>query len=303
VVRAHRDPHFKSIGQWIWAPGATPPPAGDTVVFRTSWVIDTLPKAAGAAITADNAYTLYVNGRRMKSDDAWETVESINLSPALRLGTNEVVIQARNGGDSPNPAGLFFEARWQFKDGRQGGLASGSDWSCTRAKVDDQGRIKTKENESAPTWVPAVVVDGTVWRDATQGSIGAVLLQATQAGQQRVRVALLKSDLLQRTLGRPNREQIVSVRPDELSTLEAMDLSNGPLLAAKITQGAKKLATRPWNNPESLVDWLYRAALSRPPSRAELELASRSLGSSPTEEAIEDLLWSVLLLPEFQLVR
>ena len=35
-----------------------------------------------------------------------------------------------------------------------------------------------------------------------------------------------------RSLGRPLREQIVSMRPTDLTTLEAVDLANGPTLAA-----------------------------------------------------------------------
>ena len=42
-----------------------------------------------------------------------------------------------------------------------------------------------------------------------------------------VRAALLKSNDLMRALGRPNRDQIVSMRPSDLTTLEAISLANG----------------------------------------------------------------------------
>ena len=45
-----------------------------------------------------------------------------------------------------------------------------------------------------------------------------------------VRAALVKSDPLMRSLGRPNREQVVTTRSDVLTTLEALDLSNGQVL-------------------------------------------------------------------------
>ena len=299
VVRARGDRTFQPQGRWIWSRGATPPPAGETATFRATVSLSSAPRNAGAAITADNAYTLYVNGKKVKSDDAWETVESIDLVPHLHAGTNEFVITARNGGDAPNPAGLFFEARWRFTDGRTGGLATGPAWLATHTKPDGQGHLP----EAGVTWEPVVMVDDAPWRDTTAGGISATLIQATLAERPMVRTSLLKSDLLQRTLGRPNREQIVSVRPDELSTLEAMDLSNGPLLAARVHDGATKLAARSWKSPDALVDWLYRAALARPPGRPELELARGTLGAAPSTEAVEDLLWSVLLLPEFQLIR
>ncbi len=219
-------------------------------------------------------------------------------SPAAKLAPEKLRF-AKNGGDAPNPAGLFFEAQWRFKDGHTGSLGTGPGWTFVRAKPDDQGRVK----DAAAPWQPVAAVDDAPWRDSTAGGIGAALTLATTLDHPMVRTALLKSDPLQRTLGRPNREQIVSVRPDELSTLEAMDLSNGPLLAGRITEGAKQLAARDWKSSGALVDWLYRAALARPPAKPELEFASTQLGPKPTPEGVEDLLWSIVLLPEFQLVR
>nr|MDQ3332170.1 PSD1 and planctomycete cytochrome C domain-containing protein [Planctomycetota bacterium] len=56
-----------------------------------------------------------------------------------------------------------------------------------------------------------------------------------------VRAAFVVSDPLMRSLGRPNREQVVTTRPDQLTTLQALDLSNGPLLAEMLTKGAGTL--------------------------------------------------------------
>jgi hypothetical protein len=104
-------------------------------------------------------------------------------------------------------------------------------------------------------------------------------------------------------LGRPNREQIVSVRPDELTTLEAMDLSNGSILAGELSKGAKRLLARDWKSSDAMIDWLYMSALSRSPSKAELQLARSVVGAERSAEGLEDFLWSLILLPEFQLIR
>ena len=45
-----------------------------------------------------------------------------------------------------------------------------------------------------------------------------------------------------RSLGRPNREQVVSDRPAMLTTLQALDLSNSPLLAETLSRGAPNIA-------------------------------------------------------------
>ena len=124
---------------------------------------------------------------------------------------------------------------------------------------------------------------------------------AKTAGQ--VQAAFRKSDFLMRSLGRPNREQVVTVRPEDLTMLEAIDLCNGQTLADALQRGAKKLTAKSWDSPASLVRWVYRFALSREPTPGELRVLSKALGDKITEAGVEDVLWSVLMLPEFQLVR
>jgi hypothetical protein len=121
---------------------------------------------------------------------------------------------------------------------------------------------------------------------------------------ERIRAALVASDFLQRSLGRPNREQVVSNRPTEITMLQALDLSNGEIVSDVLRRGAENLQAD-WQAkpPEEFVDWLYQAALARGPSDAESAVALELLSSPPTTAGYEDLLWAVLMLPEFQLVR
>jgi hypothetical protein len=118
-----------------------------------------------------------------------------------------------------------------------------------------------------------------------------------------VRAALLKSDFLQRTLGRPNRDQIVTSRPAELSTLEAIDLNNAQSLADNLAQGAKNLLAKLGTNPVEIVNHVYLAMLSREPTSDERAAATEALGTQANEQGVQDLLWAILLQPEFQLVR
>ncbi len=128
------------------------------------------------------------------------------------------------------------------------------------------------------------------------------IARGTQNAGKMVRASLVPSDLLMRALGRPNREQIVSMRPDNITTLEAIDLANGEQLAVSLKQGAKHLMTQA-EPAEALVDTVYMRALSRRPSTAEKTELTAILGTKPTPQSVEDLLWMVLLLPEFQFVR
>jgi mono/diheme cytochrome c family protein len=119
-----------------------------------------------------------------------------------------------------------------------------------------------------------------------------------------VRASLVVADPLMRSLGRPNREQVVSTRPEELSTLQALDLTNGPEFVALLERGAKGLLARPEaRDADALVGWLFAAALGRAPTEAEREEARAILGTPATESGAGDLLWTVLMLPEFQMIR
>jgi hypothetical protein len=119
-----------------------------------------------------------------------------------------------------------------------------------------------------------------------------------------VRAGLVRCDLLMRSLGRPNREQVVSTRPDELTTLVALDLTNGPALADLIEPFGQKMVEEhaDWS-ADQITDWLYVRLLCRRPTAAERQTARKLVGTPATDTGVADLTWCLLMLPEFQLVR
>jgi hypothetical protein len=123
-------------------------------------------------------------------------------------------------------------------------------------------------------------------------------------GRLAYRASLVSSDLLMRSLGRPNREQVVSSRPAMLTTLQALDLSNSPLLVETLRRGASNIRERFVNTePMAIAEWLYESALCRTPTDDERAIASEVLGAPASLEGVEDLVWLVIMLPEFQLIR
>ncbi len=122
--------------------------------------------------------------------------------------------------------------------------------------------------------------------------------------RQFIRASLMHSDPLMRSLGRPNREQVVTTRGDVLTTLQALDLSNGSEMAEMISRGAASvLKSHPDATARQLVDTLYLRALIRNPTAEEIAAAETLLGTPITQEGLEDLLWAVCMLPEFQLIH
>lgn len=128
--------------------------------------------------------------------------------------------------------------------------------------------------------------------------------QDVPAERRFVRAALVNADALMRSLGRPNREQVVTTRPDQLTTLQALDLSNGALLTDLLNRGAAHLLrTHAKSDADTLIEDVYQRALCRRPMPEERATARELVGTPTTANGVADLLWAVLMLPEFQLLR
>ena len=103
-------------------------------------------------------------------------------------------------------------------------------------------------------------------------------------------------------MGRPMRDQVVSARPATTTTLQALEFANGRTLSLLLARGAGNLmAAKPKSSTE-LVTRLYAQAFGRAPTGRELQLCAELLDPAPDTERVEDLLWSLAMLPEFQLI-
>ena len=148
-------------------------------------------------------------------------------------------------------------------------------------------------------WESARPLINTTWKRKTDSRIGKTLAFASAGSEQQIRASLLKADDLMRSLGRPNRDQIVTSRPNEITTLEAIDLSTSEKLMNHLKSGAKKFATREDLNSHRLVEEIYLATLCRRPSERESKILTQALGTNPDVDQITDLLWAIALIPEF----
>ncbi len=116
-----------------------------------------------------------------------------------------------------------------------------------------------------------------------------------------IRASLVAADALMVALGRPNREQVITSRPMNATTLQALELTHGAKLANILSEGAEKLvAEKP--EPSHLVNEVYQKTLGRKPTGAEKSLALAMVGKPAQKEGVEDLLWAMVMLPEFQLI-
>jgi hypothetical protein len=290
----------------IWSndiAGGRLPAVGETRSFRRQLVLDADVDAATCVVTCDNGFELYVNGKKIGAGDNWADPKSFDLSASLLKGANQIVVVGHNAGKAPNVAALFFQVNVTLKGGARVRMATDAAWESTTSVPNARGTFAAGKAKAAEVvWQPVSLVKGDAWRMA-EARMAEMLAGVEASSAVPARASLMKSDLLQRALGRPNREQIVSMRPNELSTLEAIDLSNGQALTNLLSAGAAKLKKRKWSSPEELARWLYVSALSREPAPAELKVAAGMVGADLSEQGIADLLWAVCMLPEFQTIR
>lgn len=116
------------LAEWVWAASPT-----RDLYFRHVFEVQENPIAARLAITADNIYTLYVNGRQIGHDDTWETLESYDILRYLKPGRNLIAIHAIDPG--PDIGGLLVEGSVNYKDG-----------DFTIIKTDTSWRMHEKES-------------------------------------------------------------------------------------------------------------------------------------------------------------
>lgn len=303
-IQQASDRTFNLHANWIWGDSAADgkvPDAGEEITLRKQFQLASAVERGGAVVTCDNSFALYVNGRQVSRGEDWTQPQAIPLHPLLREGENEVVVVARNAGGGPNPAGLYFEARLVLVDGTEVIVASDATWEFNpRTPKGREGRLGGVPGKWAPVTVLRPV---EAWTGVINSHAPNALALAISGNVPMVRASLVKNDFLMKSLGRPLRDQIVSMRPSELSTLEAIDLSNGQTFADALAEGGQSLASRPWANREELVRYVFQFALSRQPEAGELEVAESFLSEPPSKEEVEDLLWSVFMKPEFLLVR
>ena len=222
-----------------------------------------------------------VNGQEVASSTEWQKPIRIDLAPYLKKGNNHIEVKGEMFGGS---AGFIAQISLVDDDSTTT-LITDNTWQA-RAPGGTWGPARELHPHAKGPWGP--ILNGPIYDVSEQA--------------QPIRAALVKNDFLMRSLGRPHRDQVVTTRPGELTTLQAIDLANGDALAAYMNQGAKRLVSEGKSSGD-LIDWLYHFALSREATEGERTVLLGAAGDGSDPVAVEDLLWLVCMQPEFQIIR
>ena len=305
---------------WIWNdPHAAEKAKAGHVYFRKTVKLDKVPEDATAVMTADNTFTFYVNGKEVGSGNDFKNGYVFDLRSYLKSGENVFAVDAVNNlaGNVPpssaepppgseSPAGLLFYARLRHLDRgvqKTNDFASDNTWLCSETvqTSSENPELVGRASPRLAIWTNAIKLGdpGMIpWR-VTKNYL---VTRIASAYPGKIRASLVAADPLMTALGRPNREQVVTTRSSVATTLQALEMTNGETLADILKRGADNLLNDPAMAKKSLIPTLYERALGRKPTGLELELAQNIVGKPVLPAGVEDLLWALTMLPEFQLI-
>jgi alpha-L-rhamnosidase len=117
---------------WIWFPEGNPASAAPAATrwFRKVFTVPTGVSVAQAiaTMTADNSFTMYVNGQIALSGETWQQYCQADISSLLIGGTNVLAVAVVNTGTSPNPAGLIGSLDLAYSNGQTNSFRTDSTW-------------------------------------------------------------------------------------------------------------------------------------------------------------------------------
>jgi hypothetical protein len=157
------------IPKWIWK--AAEADDREEVLFRRSFTLERIPRMARVTVACDNAFELFVNGRRTGAGNSWEDAQVFDVREVLREGKNVLAVRGRNAGGIAGLA-LQLETGTRRRESAVF-LVSDGEWRCSgEAPADWIGvdfndaawpRVHVHGSMGMPPWGPvftSVVKEG-----------------------------------------------------------------------------------------------------------------------------------------------
>jgi len=248
--------------------------------------------SAEVLISVDHSYTLYINGLEVSNGTDWKKVDKLDVSQLLHAGENIIAIEGVNEGSIANPAGILFVMKVKLVDGEELLVQSETDWKSTATQPEQDWKALAFEDKD---WQAARNFGSRHWDKLLSFNFD-------HSGHSFARASLVRQHPFMKALGRPSRENVTTNRDDQATLLQALELTNGEYFSQVLEAGADVWLSEYNQNGEKIVDTLYQKSFGRNPTKEEKTIMLSALGEKPDKEAVQDLFWATLLLPEFQFI-
>jgi len=161
-----------ALGDWIWYPEGNPsrdaPIAARFFRRRFDLPKDIAVRSAHLRITADDRFTVWLNGKELGAGADWHQPTVINAAAAIVAGSNVLAVRAENvqAPVAENPAGLAVGLDIELADGSKTLIRSDAKW---RAFKTETSGWRARELDDSH-WPAAIVA--AKFGDAPWGRIG-----------------------------------------------------------------------------------------------------------------------------------
>ena len=214
------------------------------------------------------------------------------MTEYLKPGKNLIAIEGINEGSMANPAGILFSMKVQYDSEEELQLDSDISWKSV-AHTPGEGWNSMDFEDT--TWAKARNYGTSNWGRLIDFSF-------EDHNGDFARASLVKQHPFLKVLGRPSRENVTTSRDEQATLLQALELTNGEFFNGVLEEGATLWMERYGNDSKKIVENLYQKSLGRKPSDAEQDILLAVLGDKPKKEDVQDVFWSILILPEFQFI-
>lgn len=249
-------------------------------------------EAATILISVDHAYSLYVNEKMVSQGTDWIKVDKLDVRELFTLGDNIIAVEGINEGPIANPAGILFALKIRFSDDDEMLIESGKEWLSTDEQPGEKWINLGFDDKS---WEKVRSYGSSHWDKLVNFSF-------TTETKNFARASLVKQHPFMKALGRPSRENVATSREEEATLLQALELTNGDYFNNVLAEGADLWLEKYGANSVKIGETLYQKSFGRNPTKSERKIILEVLGDEPDTEAVQDLFWATLLLPEFQFI-
>jgi hypothetical protein len=125
-----------AASSWIWHPdedGASSAAAGTKYFRRIIQVDASALRTARILVSADNSYTLWINGKQVHKGSDWQTPDEVSIKEYLKQGENVIALSVNNS--EPGPAGLIAAVRIENADSKAQTLCTDGSWMAGMSEV------------------------------------------------------------------------------------------------------------------------------------------------------------------------
>ncbi|MCA9172960.1 MAG: c-type cytochrome [Planctomycetales bacterium] len=130
--------------QWVWGPEQSQA----RYLIRRTFQVEQFTLAT-LVVTCDNAMTVKLNGEQVATGDEWAQPARVDVTRHLKVGKNELLIDARNAG---GVAAAAAKLGWQAEDGKPQFLVTDSDWEAALPGQDQYQPVKLHGAMGVSPW-------------------------------------------------------------------------------------------------------------------------------------------------------